>query len=308
MKYITLTTNQKMPIIGLGTWKSVPGEVYRAVRWALKLGYTHFDCAPIYGNQAEIGQALHDAFNEDQLKREDLFITSKLWNDSHHPDDVLPALETTLQELGLEYLDLWLMHWPVAQKKGTAMPTSAEDVIAFNELPPEITWAAMEKCFQDGKVKAIGTSNFGPENLGHLIEKGEIAPAVNQVECHPYLQQKELLEFCRNNMIAVTAYSPLGSGIHDQKPQILEEDVIIDIARRLNATPAQVALAWQINRGIAVIPKSVHENHLRENMAALQLELDNADMAQIDQLDQSFRYIDGKGFAFGDNTAEKIFA
>lgn len=117
MKYVKLNTDAKMPLIGLGTWKSGAGEVYSAVRWALKLGYTHFDCASIYGNQAEIGQAFHDAFTEDNLKREDLFITSKLWNDSHAPEDVLPALKQTLHDLQCDYLDLWLMHWPVAQRK-----------------------------------------------------------------------------------------------------------------------------------------------------------------------------------------------
>lgn len=312
MKDIQLNTERQMPIIGLGTWKSAPGEVYQAVRWALKLGYTHFDCASIYGNQAEIGQALHDAFKEDNLKRENLFITSKLWNDSHAPADVRPALEETLKDLQLEYLDLWLMHWPVAHKKGVDMPQSADDLISLNEIPLELTWAEMEKAYNDGLVKAIGTSNFGIKNLQQLIDKGQIAPAVNQVESHPYLQQNELLDFCRKNMIAMTAYSPLGSGDraqkHENEPRLLDEPVINQIAERLNATPAQIDLAWQMNRGVVVIPKSVHENHLKENMAAINIKLDENDMAEIAKLDRGYRFIDGQNFSFGDYSAETIFA
>lgn len=312
MKYVQLNTEQQMPIIGLGTWKSAPGEVYQAVRWALKLGYTHFDCASVYGNQAEIGQALHDAFKEDNLKRENLFITSKLWNDSHAPEDVRPELEQTLKDLQLDYLDLWLMHWPVAQKHGIGMPRSENDVVSLNQIPLELTWAEMEKAYQEGLVKAIGTSNFGPKNLQLIIDKGQIAPAVNQVECHPYLQQNELLDFCRKNMIAVTAYSPLGSSDravkHDNEPQLLAEPVINQIADKLKATPAQIILAWQMNRGVIVIPKSVHENHMKENMAAITIELDENDMAEIAKLDRGYRFIDGQNFSFGDYSTETIFA
>lgn len=308
MKNIELNNQSEMPAVGLGTWRSKPGEVYQAIRWALKLGYTHFDCADIYENQTEIGQAFHDAFNEDNLKREDLFITSKLWNDSHAAEDVRPALEKTLRDLQLEYLDLWLMHWPVAQKKGTADPQSEQDMISLSDLPLELTWAEMEKAFQEGKVKAIGVSNFGPKNLQNLIEKAEIVPAVNQVECHPYLQQSELIDFCRKNMIAVTAYSPLGSGSDGQIPEMLSDPVIVKIAERLKISPAQVILAWNINRGLSVIPKSVRENHLRENLAAVNVSLDDDDMAQIGKLDRNQRYLDGSPFAMADYTTETIFA
>lgn len=311
MKYITLNNEQKMPIIGLGTWKSAPGEVYQAIRWALKLGYAHFDCAQIYGNQPEIGAALHDAFAEDGIKREDLFITSKIWNDAHEKAEVMPAIKQILSELQLDYLDLLLMHWPVAQKKGTTIPQSAEDVVSLHEVPLELTWAEMENAYNQGICRAIGTSNFGMKNLRNLIEKGSVVPAVNQVESHPYLPQKELGEFCRQNNIALTAYSPLGSADRQNKnnnePSLLQDSVINEIAEHNNVTAAQILLAWQIQRDVIVIPKSTKEEHLRQNMAASVIELDNADMQKIADISTRYRYIDGTAFAYGDYTAETIF-
>lgn len=316
MKYKTLNTDNQIPLIGLGTWKAAPGEVYTAIRWALKLGYNHFDCAPIYGNQKEIGQAFHDAMEEDNLRRQDIFITSKLWNDSHQAKDVLSALHKTLEELQVEYLDLWLMHWPVAQKPGTAIPSGSDDMLSLKDVPLEETWAEMEKAYNQGLVKAIGTSNFGSEKLQLILDKGQISPAVNQVECHPYLQQNELLDFCNKNMIALTAYSPLGSGSRSKdgnaesnnKSALLEDAVILNIAHKLNVSAAQVILAWQMQRGVIVIPKSANEARLQENLNSLNLILDNQDMEQIARLDKEYRVIDGKAFAYGDYTPEEIFA
>lgn len=305
MKSITLNTGAKMPIIGLGTFLSSTGEVYQAVRWAIKLGYKHIDCAAIYHNQEEVGQALIDAINEGDIKREDIFITSKLWNDSHKIDDVRPALENTLKELKLDYLDLYLMHWPVAQAKGTAMPQNDNDWIPLSEVPLWETWAEMEKLYNDGLVKAIGVSNFNEENLSKIIAKTQVVPAVNQVECHPLLNQNELIAYCSKNNIAITAYSPLGAQRSDGS--LLANPRIVQIAAKLNATPAQVLLAWQIARNVIVIPKSVHENRIRENLASLVVSLDDDDIKQIDAMDENYRFFDGLAFTNPNKGYNKIF-
>ena len=308
MKNIKLNNDYEMPMMGLGTWKSNPGEVYQAVRWAIKLGYRHIDCAHIYGNEKEIGQALHDAMSEGDIQRSELFVTSKLWNDSHNPADVLPALKQSLSDLQLEYLDLYLIHWPVAQKKGTVMPHSDKDMEPLKDVPIDFTWAEMEKAAKFGLVRSLGVSNFGPKSLSHLIQQAEIIPAVNQVECHPFLQQDALLEFCRQNMIVMTAYSPLGSQHEVNEPDLLSHPQIVEISQRLHITPAQVVLAWQLARGVVVIPKSVREERLKENLAATVVELDDADIAKINSLDKGYRYITGQSFAFGDYTPKEIFA
>lgn len=313
MKYVRLNNDSLMPIIGLGTWKSSTGEVYQAIRWAIKLGYRQIDCAPIYGNEKEVGQAIHDAIKEGDIKRNDLFVTSKLWNNAHAKEAVIPALKQTLVDLQLEYLDLYLMHWPVAQKEDVLMPSKAEDMISLKKIPLEVTWAGMEDAYNQGLVKSIGVSNFNAKKLENLKQKAEVMPSVNQIEHHPLLQQNDLIDYCKKNMITITAYSPLGSMDRDaslkhaNEPVLLENAVIKEISERLKVSPAQILLAWSMNKDIVVIPKSVHQNHINENFAAQAVELDDADMKKIDALDKNYRYLQGEVFVLGDYTLENIW-
>lgn len=299
-------THHDMPQLGLGTWKSKPGEVYEAVKEAIHLGYRHIDCAHIYGNEAEIGQALEEAIT-DGVKREDLWITSKLWNDSHHPENVRPALETTLKNLRLDYLDLYLMHWPVAQKSDVVYPKTADDLISLDDLPVLDTWGGMEECVDNDLVRYIGVSNFSAHKLQQLLDQARIKPAMNQVELHPYLQQSDLLGFCMDNHIHVTAYSPLGSSDRpdgmkaEDEPVLLEDPAIATLAEQHDASPAQILIAWALHRGTAVIPKSVNPQRLQQNLNAADLTLSEVDMEHVASLDRHRRYVTGKPWAKPDS-------
>lgn len=302
MKYVTLNTDYKMPVIGLGTWKSEDEKVYQAVRWAVKAGYQHVDCAAVYGNEATVGQALHDAVAEGDIERKNLFVTSKLWNTAHKPADVRPALEQSLKDLQTDYLDLYLIHWPIAED-----PQSGEIL----DIPQEETWAEMEKAQKDGLVRSIGVSNFTQTKLKNLMDKAEIMPAVNQVEIHPYLAQNDLVEFCRNNQIVVTAYAPLGSGDRPDpmkeagEPSLLADRVVADIAQKNKATPAQVLIAWGLARGLVEIPKSVQFDRIEENLGALNVTLDANDMKRLNSIDETFRFITGKNLSGADHVFDE---
>ena len=289
----------EIPPFGLGTWKSKPDEVYRAVAEAIRLGYRHIDCARIYGNEAEVGRALSEALESGAVERDELWITSKLWNDRHEPGEVAGALAETLTDLRLDHLDLYLVHWPVAIRKGASVPLSAGDMISLNDLPLASTWKAMEEQAAAGRARHIGVSNFSARKLEDLCERAERAPEMNQIELHPYLQQSDLVATCKRLGVGVTAYSPLGSRdrpaslVAEGEPVLLEDPVIGEIAARLEASPAQVLIKWAIQRGTAVIPKSTNPARLAENLAATALELSDADMAAIAALDRHRRYVDG---------------
>jgi len=298
MTFLQFKNGDKMPIIGLGTWKSSPGDVYNAIMEAINIGYRHFDCAAIYGNEHEIGKAFSDAIASNKVKREDLWVTSKLWNNAHKSDDVLPALKKTLNDLKLEYLDLYLIHWPVAHKPDIVFPDSPDGFLTYDEAPLTKTWDAMQQCVDKSLTKHIGVSNFNSSKIDQLINSG-IKPEVNQVELHPYLPQYDLLRYCQSNQIHLTAYSPLGSMDRpsmlkkDNEPILLENETIKEVAKKHNASPAQVLIGWSIKRNVAVIPKSTNPDRLKENFGSVNVQLDEEDMQKINGIESQYRFVDG---------------
>lgn len=288
-----------MPLLGLGTWKSEEGAAYRAVREAIRIGYRHFDCAPRYENEKEIGEAISDAIGAGEVTREELWITSKLWNNAHQPEDVKPALVQTLRDLSIDYLDLYLIHWPVAIRPDIGFPTQGDEFLSLSEIPLIKTWTAMEKLQAEGLCKHIGVSNFNVPKISDLIRQGAIKPECNQVESHPFLQQKIILEYCQQNSIAMTAYSPIGSLDRPARvrkaedPSLLEHPIIKNIALELNCTSGQVLIAWAMQRGTAVIPKSSNPGRLLENFQSSKIRLTEDQMQRIANMDRGFRFIDG---------------
>ena len=306
MKTLELGSGTKMPALGLGTWKSAPDEVYTAVRAAIEVGYRHIDCAAIYQNEEEVGRALTDAFQAGDARREDVWITSKLWNDSHASEHVRPALETSLKKLQLDCLDLYLIHWPVALRYGIELPRGPEDFRPLSEVPLESTWEAMLKVSEQGLARDVGVSNFSKRKIEQVGDATGQTPAVNQIELHPYLQQDALVAACKDAGIAVTGYSPLGSPDsaammgRDDDILLTEHPTIMQIAESHGATPGQVLIGWALARGTSVIPKSVNPGRIAENWAARDLSLTTADMTAIAALDRHQRKVDGSFWFLGE--------
>lgn len=313
MKHITLNNGLDVPAIGLGTWKSAPGEVGKAVKEAIRLGYRHIDCAAIYGNEKEIGEALKQVFDEGLVRREDLWITSKLWNNAHQKDRVIGALEQTLSDLQLSYLDLYLIHWPVAFKPDVMNATKPEDFLSLQEVPINETWKMMEMAQEKGLTKSIGVSNFSIKKLKSLLDSCQLKPVMNQVEMHPYLPQNELLSFCFENEIALTAYSPLGSGDRpaamkkDDEPGLMDIPTVKEIAATHHCTPAQVLISWHVHRDCCVIPKSTNPERLEQNLKSNSINLNKSDMETLAAIEKSYRFVDGSFFELEGNGYTNVF-
>ncbi|MEQ2528650.1 aldo/keto reductase [Robertmurraya yapensis] len=259
----TLHNGVKMPWFGLGVFKVKEGsEVVESVKAAIKNGYKSIDTAAIYQNEEGVGQGIR----ESGVAREELFVTSKVWNADQGYESTLQAFETSLQKLGLDYLDLYLIHWP------------GQDKERF-----KATWKALEKLYKDGRVRAIGVSNFHVHHLEELLEDAEIKPMVNQVEYHPHLAQKELKSFCQNHGIQLEAWSPLKQG------QLLDDPTINEIAQKYGKSAAQVILRWDLQNEVVTIPKSIKEHRIIENADIFDFELSHEDMEKIDGLNKDER-------------------
>ncbi|RMF40254.1 MAG: aldo/keto reductase [Planctomycetota bacterium] len=318
LQSIELYNGDRMPSVGLGLWKIPNQDAAGIVAEALRMGYRHLDSACDYGNEKEVGQGIAQALQAGVCRREDLWVTSKLWNTYHRAHHVRPALERTLDDLGLDYVDLYLIHFPIALQfvpfetrypPGWVYDPDAPDPkMQPDAVPIAETWAAMEELQRAGLARHIGISNFGCALIRDLLSYAQVRPSVLQVESHPYLVQPKLLRFCQQEGIAYTAFSPLGAGSYvplgmaQPSDSVLDEPVVQQIASRHDKSPAQVVLRWGIQRGTAVIPKSVHIDRLRQNIDLFDFSLSDAEMEAISALDRHHRFNDPGVFceqAFG---------
>ncbi|MFP7734990.1 aldo/keto reductase [Priestia aryabhattai] len=262
---VTLRNGVKMPWLGLGVFKVEEGpELVNAVKTAIVKGYRSIDTAAIYGNEEGVGEGIRQGLKEAGLSREDIFVTSKVWNADLGYEATLAAYETSLQKLGLEYLDLYLIHWPVEGKYKEA-------------------WKALETLYKEEKVRAVGVSNFQIHHLEDLMKDGDVKPVINQVEYHPRLTQKELHAFCQKHDIQLEAWSPLMQG------ELLDNNVLKEIAEKHGKSVAQIILRWDLQNGVVTIPKSTKEHRIVENSSLFDFELDAEDVSKIDGLNQNHR-------------------
>ena len=261
---IVLNNGQRIPQFGFGVFLIKPKDTEAAVTAALQAGYRHIDTAEMYGNEKQVGEAIRKS----GLDRAEVYVTSKLANDAHRPDDARSAFDQSLKALGFDYLDLFLIHWPLPTRYGG-------DYVS--------TWRTLEEFYRDGRARSIGVSNFQPHHLRRLHQESEIRPAVDQIELHPYLTEEDVSAFCAEHQIAIEAWSPLGRG------NVLDDPTIDSIARRAGKTPAQVVLRWHIERGDIIFPKSVQPDRIGENIDIFDFELSGEDVEAITALNKNQR-------------------
>jgi D-xylose reductase len=316
--HLRLVSGDQLPAVGLGFWKVSKAEAAGLVVEAIRAGYRHLDCACDYGNEAEVGEGIRRAIGQGLCRREDLWVTSKLWNTYHAHEHVRPAVERSLRDLKLDYLDLYLIHFPIALRyvpfdvryppEWVYDPAAPQPRMEPVGVPISETWGAMEELVGAGLVRNIGVCNFGVSLLRDLLSYARMRPAVLQVELHPYLAQPKLVRFCNENQIAATAFSPLGAqsyfslGMAQPEESVLDQAVVRSAADRHGKTPAQVVLRWGVQRGTAVVPKTSRPERLRENVDLFDFELSAEEMRAIGGLDRGRRFNDPGVFceqAFG---------
>ncbi|XP_025416818.1 aldose reductase-like isoform X2 [Sipha flava] len=270
--------------------------MYEAIKSAINIGYRHFDCAAYYNNEKFVGMAINEKIKEGVIKREEIFITDKLWNNKHNPEEVVDTLKDSLKLLCLDYIDLYLIHWPMST---TETPVARDSQNRFIESIYSYldTWKAMERCVQLGLTKSIGISNFNMKQVKDILGIATIIPVVNQVENHPYLTQNKLKEFCETNGILLTAYGPLGSPYRPYKRTkstkgiLLDDPMVKKLAAKYKKTNAQILIRFQIQRGVLVIPKSSHPVRQKENFNVWDFEISTEDMDSLESLNQNLRYV-----------------
>ncbi|CAF2669155.1 unnamed protein product [Rotaria sp. Silwood2] len=295
---VILSDKNTMPRLGLGTWRSEPEKVQNIVKEAiLNCGYRHIDCAWLYKNESEVGNGINEALDLSQgkIKREDLFITTKLWNQHHGREDVEWAIRDSLEKLRLDYVDLYLMHWPVAFKKMNENQWSQNEDKTVRYYDENITladtWKSMERLVDLKLVRSIGVSNFKPSEINEIIQIARIKPVVNQIELHPYLNQKELREYSKKENLILTSYCPLANlkrlNEREEETSPLYNPIIKQIAKSKNRTTSQIIIRWHLQHGLTLIPKTITLQRLYENCQVFDFNLSDNDMFIIDQLEKT---------------------